>query len=75
MGKIVNIDLDDTPWPASILKCNEKLEELGHGDRLVATLRDADAVHTLRIILNHTPGLIFRIQKGGKRFRIEASKK
>lgn len=75
MGKIVNMDLDDTPWPASILKYNEKLGELASGDRLVATIQDADAVHTLRIILSHTPGLIFRIQKGGTAFRIEASKK
>ena len=75
MGRIVTINLNDTPWPGSILKYNEELGKMGLGDRLIATLKDADAIQTIEIILKHTPGLTFHIQGGAETFRIEAEKR
>ena len=74
MGHLVTLDLDNTPWPASLLKCNDKIAKMRSGDRLAVTLTDGDTVQTLRILLHRTPGLTFRIHSGSDGFRIEAEK-
>ena len=74
MGRLVTMDLDNTPWPASILKCNEGITTMRSGDRLVATLKDTDALQTLRILLQRTPGITFRVHSESNGFRIEAEK-
>ena len=74
MGRVVTINLEHTPWPASILKYNEHLGKMRPGDRLVATVTDTDIIRNLEIILKHTPALAYRIQGGDGTFRIESVK-
>lgn len=74
MGHLATLDLGCTPWPASLLKCNDRIAKMRSGDRLVVTLQDGDTVQNLRVLLHRTPGLTFRIHSGSDGFRIEAEK-
>jgi len=75
MGRVLTINLENTPWPASILKYNEHLGKMRSGDRLVATVEDTDIIGNLEIILKHTPALTYTITGNDRKFRIVAVKK
>jgi hypothetical protein len=74
VGRHRHINLEDTPWPMSILKFNRALSEMQPGDDMIATLSDADVITNLLQLLRHHPGVGFTVSSSGSDFCIEVKK-
>ena len=51
MGRDLDINLADLPWPVSVLKFSQVVENLRPGDNMVARTRDADVLANLQLLL------------------------
>jgi hypothetical protein len=74
VGRLRHINLEDTPWPISILKFNQAVSELKPGDDMIAFINDADVIANLLQLLRHQPGVGFTVSFAGSDFCIEVKK-
>ena len=61
MEDIAQLSLLNVPWPISILKCNQRLDEMLSGERLDITLKDPYTKDNLVMLLNAMPLFEFEI--------------
>lgn len=69
-----HIHLEDIPWPVSVLKFNQAVDELQAGDGMIATTRDADVVGNLELLLSGRSGLHFEVFQRGAAYCIRVTR-
>ena len=74
MERQTKLSLVDVPWPISILKCNQRLYEMLPGQQLLVTLKDADTMENLALLLSAMPGYEFNICKTKGCFSMQIKK-
>lgn len=74
VGRHRHLNLEDTPWPMSILKFNRALSEMKPGDDMTATISDADVITNLLQLLRHHPGVGFTVSSSGSNFCVEVKR-
>jgi hypothetical protein len=74
MCRHLHIQLDDIPWPVSVLKFNQALHDLQSGDGMTATVKDADVVGNLQLLLDSQPDLRFTVDQTDSDYRIQVTK-
>lgn len=73
LGRIFKINLVDIPWPGSILKCNQLVNDMQNGDMLVATLKDKNVKENLVLLLGGLSDVKYRVQgtEGDYQFKVK----
>lgn len=74
MGRRRHINLEDIPWPISILKFNQAVCEMKPGDRIIAFLKDADVMTNLLQLLHHRTDVGVTTRASGDDLCIEVKK-
>ena len=68
MENTTRMSLSDIPWPISILKCNQRLEEMRCGECLEITLDDPHTKDNLVMLLNALSDFTFELGRSGAGF-------
>jgi hypothetical protein len=74
MGRLRHINLEDIPWPISILKFNQVVSEMKPGDHMIAFLKDVDVMNNLLQLMRHQPDLGVTTSTSGNDFYIEVKR-
>ena len=74
MGRLRHINLEDTPWPISILKFNQAISRMRPGDHIIAFLKDADVMTNIEQLLRHQPDVEVMTSTPGSEYCIEVKK-
>jgi hypothetical protein len=69
------LNLDDLPWPLSLLKFDQAVYELRAGDDMIATVKDREIVGNLRRLLCSQPDLCFHVIRTDRHYYIKVTKK
>ena len=75
MCRHLHINLEDLPWPVSVLKFNQAVYDMQPGDDMVATIKDANVVSNLRLLLGGQPDVRFEMSRTDTDYRIRVSKR
>ncbi|WP_319406701.1 hypothetical protein [uncultured Desulfosarcina sp.] len=75
MCRHLHINLEDLPWPVSVLKFNQVVYEMQPGDNMIATIKDADVVSNLRLLLGSQPDVNFDLSQTDTHYRIRVIKR
>ena len=74
MSRHLHIDIEDLPWPVNVLKFNQAVYEMQPGDDMIATIKDADVVSNLRLLLSNQSDLRFNVSQKNTDYRIRVTK-
>ena len=75
VGRRRHINLENIPWPISVLKFNQAVSEMNPGEQIIASLKDADVVTNLLQLLRHQPDVEVTTSTSDAELRIEVKKK
>lgn len=74
MNQTTKLDLVNAPWPISILKCNQHVDAMQAGDRLVVTLKDSGVKDNLVLLLTALTDVEFRVRNIANGYCLEIVK-
>ena len=74
MEQTTTLDLFNVPWPISGLKCNQQVDAMQVGDRLMVTLKDSGVRDNLVLLLTALPDVDFRVHNAADGYCLEIVK-
>ncbi|MCU0592274.1 MAG: hypothetical protein MUC57_12485 [Desulfobacterales bacterium] len=66
----MEMNLTVIAWPASVLRCNEALNQLQPGEELVLTVRDPGVIASILMLVKSQADLCFRQLRQPESYRI-----
>ena len=70
MSSASEINLIDIGWPVSLLKCNNELIRMKHGDKLDVLVDDPEVANALMLIIDHSEDHSARLLEQNGHIRI-----
>lgn len=55
----LHLQLIGIPWPISILKCKQRIDQMQPGDHVIITIEDLETHKNIQMLLNSMPDLKF----------------
>ena len=74
MNNAGKLDLSNIPWPASILKFKQAMDDMDAHKNLVVIFKDQYLVENVSLILDSLPEFSFRISRLGTYHHIHVNK-
>jgi TusA-related sulfurtransferase len=75
MGRHLQINLENLPWPVNLLKFNQAVYDMQPGDDMLATVNDSNVVGNLRQLLSSQAEVVFDVFQTNSDYRIRITKR
>ena len=75
MGRHLQINLENLPWPVNVLKFNQAVYDMQSGDDMLATVNDSDVVGNLQQLLNSQAEVDYDVFQTHTDYRIRVTKR
>ena len=64
------IDFTDIAWPFNLLKSNLSIKQMQSGEELEIVIDDPDVLQSLILIINQSPGYLFKYTEEHDRYKL-----
>jgi TusA-related sulfurtransferase len=75
MGRHLQINLENLPWPVNLLKFNQAVYDMQPGDDMLATVNDSEVLGNLRQLLSSQAEVVFDVFQTNSDYRIRITKR